>query len=401
MQTLLIDDDPFALKLLARQLKGLGYLSVALCEQAYEAERYLKAHFETIELIFCDLQMPGFDGIEFIRHLESVEYRGELILVSGEDERIRLTAEKLALAYNINVLGTLAKPVATEQLRQVLDRGSSAGPADRCRSERPSFGPDELQDAIRNEDLVNFYQPKVDMATGELVGVEALVRWRHRRFGIVFPDQFIAVAEQNGLMDELTWLVMDTAFRQCSAWAEQGLALSMSVNVSMDSFAEIAFPETVARKVAEAGIQLSDVVLEVTESRLMKNLRSTLDVFTRLRLKRVGLSIDDFGTGNSSLVQLRDVPFDELKLDRSFVHGATTDSGLRAILDGTLTMARGLGMKSVAEGVEDLADWHLMRALNCSMAQGYFIARPMIARDLSNWLVKWELRRQALIAAAP
>jgi EAL domain-containing protein (putative c-di-GMP-specific phosphodiesterase class I)/FixJ family two-component response regulator len=401
MKFLLIDDDPFALKLLAHQLQRLGHTSLVLFDKAHEAVAYIAAHVESVEMIFCDLRMPDFDGIEFIRHLESIRYGGGLVLISGEDDRVRQTAEKLALAYHIDLIGTLAKPVIPDQLRQLLDRGPSPRTVQRRRAERPSFGAEELRDAIQHRDLVNFYQPKVDLVTGELLGVEALVRWRHRRFGIVFPDQFITVAEEGDLITELTWLVMEMAFQQCRAWSQQGLALTMCVNVSMDSLVTIDFPETVMRLAQDAGIDPSSVVLEVTESRLMKNFRNTLDVLTRLRLHRVSLAIDDFGTGNSSLIQLRDVPFNELKLDRSFVHGATTDPGLRAIVDGTLTMARGLGMKSVAEGVEDIADWSLMRDVGCNMAQGYFIARPMLANDLPGWLGQWNAGRADLLAAAP
>jgi EAL domain-containing protein (putative c-di-GMP-specific phosphodiesterase class I) len=156
----------------------------------------------------------------------------------------------------------------------------------------------------------------------------------------------------------------------------------------------------VASLAAEAGVAVSSIVLEVTESRLMQDLRGPLDVLTRLRLKRIGLSIDDFGTGHSSLVQLRDIPFDELKLDRSFVTGASTSPPLAAIVEGTLAMAHQLGIRSVAEGVETRSDWDYMRSLRCSVAQGYFIARPMPAEGLTNWHMNWELRRRELTADA-
>ena len=169
----------------------------------------------------------------------------------------------------------------------------------------------------------------------------------------------------------------------------------------MDNLAALDFPDVVAQLADAAGVALPSLILEVTESRLMTDLRKALDSLTRLRLKRIGLSIDDFGTGHSSLVQLRDAPFDELKLDKGFVHGAGIDSSLRAIVEGTLGMARQLGMKSVAEGVEDRADWDFMRVLGCDVAQGYFIARPMLAIDLARWKTGWESRRRELTAAQP
>ena len=174
----------------------------------------------------------------------------------------------------------------------------------------------------------------------------------------------------------------------------------MAVNISMDNMAALDFPDLVSQWAHEAGVDLSSVMLEVTESRLMKDVRAPLDILTRLRLRRVGLSIDDFGTGHSSLAQLRDIPFDELKLDRSFISGAAEDSALRAIVEATLAMARQLGMKSVAEGVETRADWDFLRALGCDVAQGYFIARPMSGTDVLGWRMGWEQRRPELTAGA-
>ena len=175
--------------------------------------------------------------------------------------------------------------------------------------------------------------------------------------------------------------------------ANAGLEIPVAINVSMDNLAALDFPDVVARLANEAGVGLNTVVLEVTESRLMKDARGPLEILTRLRLKRIGLSIDDFGTGHSSLAQLRDIPFDELKLDRSFVGGAARDPALRAIIESTLVMAHQLDMKVVAEGVEDRCDWDFLRGLGCDVAQGYFIGRPMPATELPAWRAGWETRR--------
>jgi EAL domain-containing protein (putative c-di-GMP-specific phosphodiesterase class I) len=241
---------------------------------------------------------------------------------------------------------------------------------------------------------VNYYQPKVLVATGEVKGVEALVRWRHPVDGMVYPDQFIGVAEEHGLIHDLTRAVLGEALIQARLWRDRGMALRMAVNVSMDDLASLDFPELVAGQAAIAGVAPEDVVLEVTESRLMKDLKTPLEVLARLRLKRFSLSIDDFGTGHSSLAQLRNFPFDELKVDRGFVHGACRDKTLRAIFDASLGLATNLGMDIVAEGVEDRDDWDFLRRTGCRLAQGYFIARPMPADDLPAWLRAWEARFQ-------
>ena len=167
----------------------------------------------------------------------------------------------------------------------------------------------------------------------------------------------------------------------------------MAVNVSMDDLRALDFPDVAASIAAELSIEPSMITLEVTEGQVMGQLSTALDVISRLRLKRFRLAIDDFGTGYSSLAQLRDLPFDELKIDRGFVHGAAKDVTLRAICSASLRMAQQLQLHVVAEGIEDREDWELMRELGCDDAQGYFIARPMPAADLDTWMDDWLARQ--------
>ena len=399
MTTLLIDDDPFALTLLSRQLNELGCTGLTLCERAQDALALLEAGEQRIELVFCDLQMPDMDGVQFVRHLARIGYRGSLVLVSGEDARVLQTVHRLAQAHQIHMLGAVSKPVSPAHLARLLAAHAARG-SDVARTAARPQPPDELQAALANGEMLNHYQPKVAFASGALVGVEALVRWQHPRHGLLYPDHFVSTAEEHTLIDGLTRVVLGNALRQARTWQGQGLDLQVSVNVSMDNLAALDFPDVVAQLAHDAGVALPNLVLEVTESRLMKDVRAPLDILTRLRLKRIGLSIDDFGTGHSSLAQLRDIPFDELKLDRSFVHGAAADTSLAAIVEGTLAMARHLGIKTVAEGVEDRADWDFMRTLGCDLAQGYFVARPMPGNELPHWQTGWEQRRAALMTAA-
>ena len=391
IRILVLDDEPFMLKLLGRMLENLGFTQVTTCDSGRAALDCIVSPNGAPDPILLDLNMPQMDGIEFVRKLVEHRYAGSLILVSGEDERVLQTAEKLMYAHGITVLGRLHKPFTPEELSALLEKWSPpsrTGP----RAAKKSYGPDELRAAISNGELVNYYQPKVAVATGEVVGVEALVRWRHPVHGMVFPDQFIGVAEAHGLIDDLTRVVLTGALAQAKAWQQAGLVLWMAVNVSMDNLSSLDFPDFVAGLAAEAGVPPQGVTLEVTESRLMQDMRAALEILTRLRLKRFGLSIDDFGTGHSSLAQLRDIPFGELKIDRSFVHGAGTNATIRAIYDASLGLAKQLGMEVVAEGVEDRDDWDFLRRTECHLAQGYFIANPMPADDLPGWMADWQKR---------
>lgn len=399
MKVLLLDDDPFVLRLLERQLANLGVEVRHACERAELALAQLAEGSADVDVVFCDLQMPGMDGVEFLRNLVAIDDPPALVLVSGEDTRVLESAERLARAHHLVVLGALHKPFDMGQLRRVIERHEALA-RDPTLTGLPSvYSPEELGESIRRGELLNHYQPKVELRTGRVVGVEALVRWQHSRDGLVFPDRFVPIAEQSGLIDALGRAVLGNALAQLRHWRDAGLELHVAVNVSMASLVNLAFPDYVLRETAAAGVPASALVLEITESRLMGDVRAPLDILTRLRLKRVGLSIDDFGTGHSSLAQLRDLPFDELKIDRGFVHGAADHASLAAILDSSLRLARQLEMRSVGEGVEDRADWDHLAACGCDYSQGYFIGRPMPGERLVEWLHEWQARRTALAPA--
>lgn len=390
---MLLDDEPFMLRLLGRQLENLGFAMLFPHSNGAAALDSIAGPAGAPDLILLDLNMPEMDGIEFVRHLVELRYTGSLVLISGEDERMLLAASKLVQAHSINVLGHLHKPVLPEALARLLGSWKPR-PCGEGRIRREAYGGDAVGAAIANGEMINFYQPKVSVGDGRVVGVETLVRWRHPKDGMIFPDQFVAVAEASGLIDDLTRVVLREALAQSRAWRDTGLALKVAINVSMDNLLSLNFADFVAAEAVVAGVSPADIVLEVTESRLMADLRVPLEVLTRLRLKRFRLSIDDFGTGHSSLVQLRDIPFDELKIDRSFVHRAYADPTLRAIFESNLSLARQLGIEVVAEGVEDRADWDFLRHAGCDMTQGYFIARPMPAADLPGWIDSWEARQR-------
>lgn len=391
VRILLLDDEPFMNRLLAHMLLGLGHDSVTACDNGPAALELVEGPLPP-NLILLDLNMPGMDGIEFVRELVERDYAGSLILVSCEDERVLHMAANLVQAHGITVLGQLTKPVSRAALARMVESWKPhAAP-----QETRVYGPDELRAALANNELENFYQPKVAVGTGEVVGVETLVRWRHPTDGLVFPDQFIGVAEEHDLIDDLTRVVLSGALTQAEAWRQLGLNLRVAVNISMDNLMSVDFVHFVSGAADATGVAPQDVILEVTESRLMLDQRAPLEILTRLRLKRFRLSIDDFGTGHSSLTQLRDIPFDELKIDRSFVHRAWYDKTALAMYGASLGLGQQLGMEVVAEGVEDRDDWDLVRRTKCDLAQGYFIARPMPAADMVGWIESWAARRSEL-----
>lgn len=403
IKILILDDDPFILKILARMLEKQGVVHISCCEKGEDALVLIDDADHRPDLILLDLNMPGMDGIEFVRHLVGRRYVGSLILVSGEDERMLRTTEKLVQAHKITILGYLQKPVQPEALEALLIKlAPPVQQGERARGVKKTYDGPTIEAAIESGELVNYYQPKVRVDTGALAGVETLVRWQHPEDGIVYPDQFIGVAEKHGLINALTQKVLEQAFAQARLWQQSGYELKVAVNVSMDNLASLDFQDVVVRLATKSAVPPNKIVLEITESQLMGDMRVSLEILTRLRLKRFHLSIDDFGTGHSSLAQLRDIPFDELKIDQGFVHRAWESETLRAIYDTSLALAKQLNMETVAEGVEDRNDWELLRQTGCDLAQGNFIAKPMPADKFGSWLKAWQARieTESLISKA-
>ncbi len=394
----IVDDEPAFVRAIVRQLRSLGYHDVFGHSSAKGALESLDSGAAP-GAILLDLNMPEIDGIQFLRSLANRKFGGALVLMSGEDQRVLQTADRLAVGHELHVLGTLAKPFGTRELGQTLGRHRGARRA-RHKSTRPPRSVEQLSTAITEGQLFNAYQPKVDLRSGKLVGVESLVRWQHPSDGVVYPDQFVGVAEQHGLIGRLTESVLRNALKDRAAWASELGDVHVAVNVSMDNLTEPSFADHVFERLQAAHAPPGSVTLEVTESRFAGNPLAALDILARLRLRRVSVSIDDFGTGFSSLAQLRDLPFDELKIDRSFVHGASSSDANRAIVEASIGIARKIGLRVVAEGIEDLVDWRLLAELGCDYAQGYFIGRPMPAAELARWLPDWSRRASELVVTS-
>ncbi len=396
LRALVIDDEAFMRKLIATQLRSLGCKSVLCIESGEVALEALSQGDFEIDLIICDLQMPAMDGIEVIRRLGGLGYAGGVILASGESQRTVAMAEKLARAHGLKLLGALQKPVQPDQLKMLLSKldvhGSDAPRVPRAIRQVEAS---DLAHAIASGQLLNHYQPKVCTRTGQVVGMEALVRWLHPEHGLIYPDAFIGVAEDNDLINQLTQAVIagpHGALQQVRQWTDAGLNLHVAVNISMDNLHDLSFPDQLARDADKVGVGLGQLVLEITESRLNNDVLSLADILTRLRLKRLRLSIDDFGTGYSSLAQLHELPFDELKVDRRFVHKAHQDRALNSILEASVNMAHNMGMTTIGEGVETAEDWLHLQRMGCDLAQGYWIAKPMAPEQVMPWVTAWRDR---------
>jgi diguanylate cyclase (GGDEF)-like protein len=275
--------------------------------------------------------------------------------------------------------------VATGQARNTEDHVAVYEPSLDSRHGDRLVTVDRLRSAVTRGELLVYYQPQVNLHTGDVIGVEALVRWNHPERGILRPDSFLALVEQAGLMRELTEVVLGVAVRNCRRLWDSGRAIGVTVNLSAGNLLDAALPDLVTRLLGREGLPSSALRLEVTEDTFMADPARATAIFERLRAVGIAVTLDDFGGGSSSLAYLRRIPTDALKLDRSLVHGVSDDAGY-AVVHSVVGLARALGLTLAASGVEDAATLDRLTMAGCDVAQGYQLAAPMPAEDLVRWL---------------
>jgi EAL domain-containing protein (putative c-di-GMP-specific phosphodiesterase class I) len=232
-----------------------------------------------------------------------------------------------------------------------------------------------------------YFQPVVELATGRVVGAEALARWRHPGYGLLGPELFLPPLASAGYMDELSWIMFALTAMEAGAWRAKGLRLTVSVNVSATSLADPNYADAVTQIVQGHALDPAQMILELTETEAILNLAVALENLTRLRMRGFGLAIDDYGVGFSSMQELSRMPFTEVKIDRSFVASASTSEKHRMMVEHTINIAHQLGLKTVAEGVETKSEYKLLADLGCRRVQGYYVAKPMDSAEFLRWVL--------------
>jgi len=336
--------------------------------------------YEINSILLLDLNMPDMDGIEVMRKLAKQDNPPSLILMTGHDSSVLHSAEKLGKAHQLEIIASFNKPIDIDKLEALIQKYALPSKTQHYSpspSQSTTITPEDLLAGIERDQLELHYQPKFDIQQNKLVSVEALVRWNHPTHGLIFPDQFIPMAEQKKLIGKLTKWVLNTAIKQEQEWHSKNIDIGIAVNISAIDITSITLPEQLSNLLKESQLDPTKITLEVTESALMGELVTSLDILTRIRLKGIGLSIDDFGTGYSSLSQLHRVPFSEMKIDRSFVSNIANDSEAKAIVKTCIILGHELKMEVVAEGVETKADLELLKSLGCDLAQGYYFSKPL------------------------
>lgn len=390
LKMLVAEDHDFQRKVLIRILKSMGASEVYEAVDGLGALAVLQDPTRPVDIVISDLDMPGMDGMEFIRNLGESGVSVSIILASSLDRKLLASIQTMSEAYGINLLGVLEKPITPEKLLPLIALHETL-PRQLPRPAGPVFSLEEILDGLKNDEFEPFFQPKVEMATRRVTGAESLARWHHPQHGLVAPYAFIPTLESRGMIDSLTNAMVKKTVAFRNTWRAAGIGGSVSINLSVKSLADVQTADRLIGFVRTHEVEPCDIVMEVTESALTTDVGHTLENLARLRMKGFGLSIDDYGTGYSSMQQLTRIAFTELKIDQSFVANAARQESARVILEASLGMAKKLNISSVAEGVETQGDWDMLSQLDCHIVQGFYIARPMRSEEYVEWVRAWQL----------
>jgi EAL domain-containing protein (putative c-di-GMP-specific phosphodiesterase class I)/ActR/RegA family two-component response regulator len=388
---LIVDDSRVQRDHTASLCRELGMRRIQEAGNGREALALLAASRPLPDLLIIDLEMPTMDGMELLEQLQQQCFDVPIVVSSAQAPVLIHSVQDLGGVLGLRILDAVQKPLNIGSLRAALLKVNSPAGSAKQAPVLP-IGADELRQALAAGHIEVHFQPKADIRSGVVRGVEALARWCHPTYGWVPTEKFIAIAESSGLIHQLTIEVMNQALLQAASWRARGLHLSVAINLSPLLLESSDIAQQIASLQQAHGLPPEQMVLEVTESSLVKRLGVALGVLARMRMRGFGLSIDDYGTGFASMQQLARIPFTELKIDRTFVHGAHQREHLQVILRSALDMANQLGLVTVAEGVETMQDWRLLQQFGCTLGQGWLIAKAMPAAEIGSWLKKHRAR---------
>jgi EAL domain-containing protein (putative c-di-GMP-specific phosphodiesterase class I) len=382
---LVVDDDPEVGAFFGQVSEDLGFETKVMLDPSQFAQTVLDF---SPTVILLDLQMPGRDGIELLRELSTLGRRPKVLIASGLDSRVLTTASELGLSMGVDVAGAFCKPIALDELEVLLIR---------LKSQKKVVTAAGLRQAINENQLVVHYLPKATFkGPGRWIieGAEALVRWEHPEYGLLYPRDFIGIAEESGLITEVTDFVFRASMEQARVWFQNGLYMELGVNLSAQFLGDLGFPDRLLTLIRENNLDPSMITIELIETASMQDPAVALDILARLRVKNINLCLDDFGTGQSSLTHLYRMPFSEVKLDNQFTNDMRLREDARALVEGLIYLTHKLKMRACAEGVEDEGTLQMLEQMHCDKVQGHVIGAACKAKDLEAIVESWNGRFQ-------
>ena len=388
---LVVEDHPFQRQCLVQLLEGRGARTVHSAQDGRAALKLIADCDHPIDIVMCDVTMPGMDGMEFVRHWSERGDPTALILMSAIEPALLATVANMALAYDVRLLGVVAKPATEAKLMPLVELHRAqkllAPPA----TDAVSF--QEITQAWTGDEFECWFEPQVELATGALRSVCCVPRWRHPVRGLLEPGYFMQAIKARGLNDDFSWLMLQHTAAQAGAWRRAGQHLIVSTPLSFESLSDAKLAPRVHQIVQAEGVDPRWMVLSVDESVLGQNIAKVLENLARLRLLGFGLAIDDFGSGLMAVDQLSLAAFTELKIKGAFVVGADCDGSARAGLAVALEAAQHLNVRSVATGIASKQEWDLLYRWGCELGQGPFIAAPMSSAAVPQWMQRRQHRR--------
>ncbi|MCP4183734.1 MAG: EAL domain-containing protein [Hyphomicrobiales bacterium] len=382
---LIVDDDPVQIAVLTAYFAGLKVKSIHGAEDSTVALDMLSKKSTDFDLIVSDIQMPNMDGIEFMRHLKELGYSGKLAIISGIKGNLIDHAARLAKLHNLQLIGGINKPLKKNALDALFLSNQPKTALVNNAGEYKCTNADFAK-ALKNREFKPYYQPKVDVQNGRIIGAEVLVRWIKPDYGTIAPNLFIPFAEKKGFMEELTFLVFEKVLSDLSRFLPLRSDLIFAFNLPPTMINKTALPAQLMARMKSANVTSKSISFEITENSILNLEPATLEVLSRLRIYDFDIAIDDFGTGSSNINILKDFPYSELKLDKSYVSTIATDNFSKEVVVAAIKLARQQGMCLVAEGVEDRQTWDIIREMGIEYAQGYYFAKPMDASSFCEYI---------------
>jgi len=341
-----------------------------------------------VNVALIDLDLPGMDGLALLRRLGEIQCAARLIMTGAQPAGLLFSVETLAEAFGIELLGAIARPVTAVTLKPVLENYTPLPRLAQTPAE-PQFTFQQVGIGLQKRQFEPYFQPKIELATGQVKGLEVFARWNHPEHGVLGPASFVDALGESGRIDFLDWSMIELSVERQRWLQDQDIAIPISLNIASETLAHPAFVRQMSACLERHRVAATDVTFEISESSVLNTDPDFIERLVRLRMMGFGLAIDDYGTGRSNLQLLARIPFTELKIDRSFVDGASRRLPLSTVLRSCLSLAHSLERKSVAVGVETRRDWDFLQALGCTYAQGYHIANPMPATAFPAWLSDW------------
>ena len=387
---LVAEGEPGARASLCEVLGQLGATHITEVSDGHTALRcFHDTYAPPVHIAIIDIALAGMDGLELIRSLAAMNSRTRVIMIGALPNTLLFSIETMAQAYGVELLGALGKPVKAQPLLGLINHFVPPVALSATRKAGPTFTFSEVGAGLQARQFEPYFQPKIALETGHVKGLEVYARWVHPEHGALGPSAFIDALEQNNRIDFLDWCMIEKSVECCRQFQDQGLMIEISINVAPETLAHPAFIQQISACIERHRVLPKYLTFEMPESSVLTHDPSFLERLVRLRMLGYGLAIDDYGTGRSNLQLLARVPFTELKIDRSFVDGASRRRALGTVLSSCLGLAKSLDRESCAVGVETRQDWDFLQGLGCTYAQGYHIARPMKAEAFAGWLEDW------------